>query len=913
VLGGRAGRGAIAAALAALAVAAAADAAAAASPNGFRVTVRRTSHGIPHIIAANWASLAYGYGYSLAQDNICVLADMYVTVRGERSRYFGPDGSWTNRGNSTTANNLNSDFFYRKIIEQRTIERLLAEPPPAGPLPEIREGVRGYVAGYNAYLRDVGVDNITDPACRGKPWVKPIEEIDAYRRFYSLALLASSGVAVDGIGGASPLITLAAGRKETPAQRAKVGAAQRAQRQALAGMTPNRFDDLLGEIGSNAYGLGREATQSGHGMVLGNPHFPWDGSERFYQSQLTIPGKLDVAGASLMGVPLINIGFTKGLAWSHTVSTARRFTPFQLNLVPGQPTSYMVDGAVHQMKATKVTVQSLVDGVLQPETRTLYDTEWGPVLTGILNLPIFPWTPVSAFALGDVNAGNFRYLNHFLLTNEAQSVDELDAIEKKYLGIPWVNTIAADSAGKAYYADIGAVPNVSNQKIADCSTPLGRVTDQALRVQILDGSRSSCKWDTDPDAIKPGIFGPSHLPWMIRSDYVTNSNDSYWLSNPKHPLEGFSRVIGDERTVRTPRTRLGLRIVQQRLDGTDGRPGKGFTVDEVANADLNDRQYLGEQWRDAAVAMCKQSPLMIGSSGLVDVSGACPVLERWDLHDNLDSKGAMLFRRFASHVLAAPGGAPVNPVASYVWAKPFDANDPVNTPSGLNTFNPQVRSALADAVTDLENANIPLDAPLRGYQYEKRGNEKIPIHGGPGTLGDFNAINVTWSSPGGYTNVPHGSSHIQAVELTGGCPIAKTILTYSESTDPTSPWFADQTRMFSNKEWVTWPFCEDAVNADPNLRILDLNGGYAGASVLRKVRVSPRRRALIVKFTLTRPASVTVTVRRSGKAVRVVKRTGVRGALRMSIRHLKRGRYRLIVRARAGGRTDVVHRSARTR
>ena len=110
---------------------------------------------------------------------------------------------------------------------------------------------------------------------------------------------------------------------------------------------------------------------------------------------------------------------------------------------------------------------SLVDGALQPQERTLYDTEYGPVLTGILGLPIFPWTPVTAFALGDVNAGNFRYLNHFLRTNQAQSVDELHEIEKRYLGIPWVNTIAADSTGKAYYADIGAIPNVSDEKIAD--------------------------------------------------------------------------------------------------------------------------------------------------------------------------------------------------------------------------------------------------------------------------------------------------------------------------------------------------------------------------------------------------------------------------------------------------------------
>ena len=73
------------------------------------------------------------------------------------------------------------------------------------------------------------------------------------------------------------------------------------------------------------------------------------------------------------------------------------------------------------------------------------------------------------------------------------------------------------------------------------------------------------------------------------------------------------------------------------------------------------------------------------------------------------------------------------------------------------------------------------------------------------------------------------------------------------------------------------------------------------------------RRALVVKFTLTRPANVTITVTRAGKTVRVVKRAGLRGALKLSLRHLKRGRYRLTLRARAGGRTDVVHRTGRTR
>jgi acyl-homoserine-lactone acylase len=39
---------------------------------------------------------------------------------------------------------------------------------------------------------------------------------------------------------------------------------------------------------------------------------------------------------------------------------------------------------------------------------------------------------------------------------------------------------------------------------------------------------------------------------------VTNSNDSYWLSNPHQPLTGFARIIGDEGTARTLRTRIGL-------------------------------------------------------------------------------------------------------------------------------------------------------------------------------------------------------------------------------------------------------------------------------------------------------------------------------------------------------------------
>ena len=75
------------------------------------------------------------------------------------------------------------------------------------------------------------------------------------------------------------------------------------------------------------------------------------------------------------------------------------------------------------MKADKVTVKALAaDGTLEDRTRTLYSTDHGPIFTSILGLPLFPWTPTTAYAMGDANAANFRYLNHFFETDQAQSV-----------------------------------------------------------------------------------------------------------------------------------------------------------------------------------------------------------------------------------------------------------------------------------------------------------------------------------------------------------------------------------------------------------------------------------------------------------------------------------------------------------
>ena len=81
------------------------------SPGRLSAQIRYTTGGIPHILAHDWASLGFGYGYAFAKDNLCTMANDYVTVEAQRSRYFGPTGVDIQRGNGVVVSNLDSDPF----------------------------------------------------------------------------------------------------------------------------------------------------------------------------------------------------------------------------------------------------------------------------------------------------------------------------------------------------------------------------------------------------------------------------------------------------------------------------------------------------------------------------------------------------------------------------------------------------------------------------------------------------------------------------------------------------------------------------------------------------------------------------------------------------------------------------------
>lgn len=753
---------------------------------GLSAVIRYTEYGIPHIVARDYADLGFGTGWAQAADQVCALADGFVTVRGERSRFFGPDAA-PDFSLSSATKNLSSDLYFRGVREAGTVERLLAEPAPAGPSRASKDLMRGFAAGYNAWLRQ---RRITDPACAGAAWVRPVTAADVAARTYALAVLGGQGRGVDGITAAQPPTA-------TVTDGPDAGKTARAARELFAADTSDR--------GSNAVAFGGTTTANGRGLLLGNPHYPWQGGRRFWQAQQTIPGKLNVSGGALLGTATVSIGHNDRVAWSHTVATGVPLGLHQLTLDPSDPTVYLVDGAPERMTRRTVTVP-VRDGA--SVTRTQWWTRYGPVVTSLgATLPL-PWTNTTAYALNDPNAENLRASDTSLGFATARSTDGVLDSLRHTQGLPWVNTVASDARGHTLFTQSQVLPRVTDELAQRCSTPLGKATYPSSGLAVLDGSRGDCAPGSDADAVQPGIFGPARMPVLRDAPYAENSNDSAWLANAERPLTGYERIFGTIGTARSLRTRGALEDV-----AAMARRG-GLTVRDLQAQQYADRVPAGDLVAADAAQACAALPggTATGSGGTaVDVREACGVLAGWDRTADTDSRGALLFDRFWRRL-----------PASQVWRVPFSAADPVHTPNTLDTTAPAFATALADAVAELRAAGIPLDAPLGAHQFVVRNGTRIPVPGGTESLGVWNKVEPVWNpAGGGYTEVTTGSSYVQAVGFDGGrCPVARTVLTYSQSSNPNSPHYSDQTRLFSAGRWVTSRFCEKDILSSPALRVV---------------------------------------------------------------------------------------------
>jgi acyl-homoserine-lactone acylase len=395
----------------------------------YEATIRRTSAGVPHITGDSIADVAFGQGWASGEDRACDLADQVVKIRGERSRWFG-----AGEGNA----NLDSDIAWKTI---GIFARASDDWDHASD--EAVELITAFTAGWNARLDEVGAEGLAG-WCAGEEWVRPLEPVEVYAYARAVALQASSGALTDFIAGAQPPGT--APTTTTTADEA-----------AAAVVPPPE------EIGSNGWAIGAARSADGGGMLVANPHFPWEGELRFWEVHLTIPGELDAYGVQLSGLPGIGIGFTENFGWTHTVSAGNRFTAYRLELVPGSPTTYVYGDGQREMTSRAVTVEvRRADGRLSEVTRTMWSSHYGP----IIDFPGFGWTNTATITYRDANLADDEFVDQYAGMLLADDLDEFIDVHREVNGVPLFNTIAVSDDGRAWYADTSATPNLSDRAIA---------------------------------------------------------------------------------------------------------------------------------------------------------------------------------------------------------------------------------------------------------------------------------------------------------------------------------------------------------------------------------------------------------------------------------------------------------------
>jgi acyl-homoserine-lactone acylase len=824
------------------------------SGDTYEATIRRDDAGVPHVTGDSLADVTFGQGWASGEDRACDLADQVVKIRGERAQYFGPGDDDAN---------VASDFAWRQI----GIFDLAGEDwEDVGD--DVSELVTAFADGWNAHLDEVGADELTG-WCQGEDWVRPVEPVEVYAYARSIALYASSVQLADYIAAARPPGEQAeddgGSGSEGDEDEDEDGSTTTEATTTTAGDDESAAADLLQRpVASNGWAIGSERSANGGGLLVANPHFPWEGELRFWEVHLTIPGELDAYGVQLSGLPGIGIGFTEDFGWTHTVSAGNRFTAYALTLVPGQPTTYRYGDDEREMTSEEITVEVLGDdGETDEVTRTMWSSHYGPIIDvrDVLDIPQLGWTGETALTFRDANVDDDEILEQYLAMVGAGDFDELIAAHRDVTGVPLFNTIAVSSDGRAWYADTSATPALSDEAVEAYETR--KAEDMMTSVAadsglvMLDGSDPMFEWEEVDGARDPGLVPFDDMPMVERDDYVFNANDSFWLPHATEVLAGdYSPLHGDQETPRTPRTRENATVLSDvSPEGPSGEDGK-FTLDELADAALLNRGYTSRTLLGDVVERCEAVSGPVGVEALVDEDGdgagevlpaeqvdvgpACEVLAGWDGIYDVDRAGPVVWRetmgRFAFADFIDAGN---------LWAEPFDPEAPVDTPSGLardvGEGSPDpVLQALARAVQVLDAAGVPVDATLGDVQFALRDGERIPIHGGDFVDGTTNVVGYGegWTIldpalaeldpeaavPGagsslqsiddetGYL-IDNGTSFLLALGFGDDGPEARAFLTYGDTEDRSSDLYTEATQRFSDKDWRTVAFTDDDVEA----------------------------------------------------------------------------------------------------
>lgn len=693
--------------------------------------------GIPHVRAADHQSLFRAYGRTQARNHGELLLRTVGRARGRAAEYWGGDY-------------LESDRVHRLARIPQGARRAYEEADP-----EIRRWVDAFARGVNGYLED-------DPEAASA----------AARR--ALPVTGEDVLAV----GAAVSLRFSAVWQMIPRwlerQASDVAAHRGEGETGGVGLTVAGEGGRAGAYrpGSNAWAVAGGSTASGHALLLANPHLPWSGVLSWMEAHLTAPG-LNVYGASIVGMPVINIGFTRAVGWTHTVNTQDFEDFYELRLTEARPDGrrgYRFGGEVREFERDTTLLRIRSGGEGEPRTDTLE-------LLRSVHGPVVARRGDRALAMRQVHGlpGHgpaAAYRQWWEMARSSGPGEFRSALERQ--AIVGQNVVYADSAGNAAY-------------FYGAASPVRPRGDRSFWRGTVPGG--------EPELVWTEIHPLRELPQVVEppSGWVQNANDPPWFSTlpPSLDPEGYPSYLAPRGLEFRPQRSLELL--------SEGVDGDGIDHATFRRLKHSTRMALADRVLPELVRAAREH-------GPPDARRAAGVLEEWDRTADADSRGGVLFQAWAMSVLESP-----EPVFATGWS----AEEPISTPDSLARPAEAARE-LARAAHRVEEAYGRMDVAWGEVHRLRRDTVDLPANGAPGGLGVFRVVGYEGTEDGPRV-AAFGDSFVATVEFADP-PRAFALIGYGNASRSGSVHRTDQLPLFADQELRRVHFHPDSVEAHATAR-----------------------------------------------------------------------------------------------
>ena len=667
------------------------------------IEIIRDSFGVPHIFADSEYDGSLGLGYAQAQDNLDTVLRYVIDARAQAACVAG------------TRANIEQDFRFRMFRLPEISNALYGQMTGAE-----RSRCDGFAEGINLYLRR-HADLKSD-------WFDRVTGVD------TVAVIKAYQIR----------------QQWADVMQDMRGVAQ----------TRREIDRAGGDDGgaSNMWCVGPTRSTQGEVMLLSDPHLPWTGSSKWYESHVTI-GDRWVYGAGFFAFAGVGIGFTQDVAWGGTNSGSDMADVYRVALNPDNADQYRYEGQWRDIGTRVVEIDVRGRGKME---RSFRNTHHGPIVS-------------------EDRSKNVAY---------AARLAGLETMNLARIGSAYFN---AKTVHDLYRASRGGDFHKGHRVMIDRQGNIGYIyhactherDDRFDWRKLLDGSTKETEWGPRiPFEKLPHMFNPP-------SGFIQNCNNNPYTNTPDSPIKprGFPRHLASQSTVLQPNQRA-FRATEL-LDALDK-----ISFADMERISMDVKCLTADKYLDAILASYARLPDRL--DGNEDVKRALDILKTWDKMATVDNRALPILTTVVEVVgNKAPRGKPTAVQVATVFEKALAL---------MKRRWGSVSIRWGD-VHVIQRGDLVL--PAAGAGSERSTTPFTTLY----MTGTSKMVDSRWPAD-------RGSSWMMLVKYHQGTVEAKTILPWGNSPDPNSSHYADQAPLFANRQYKKALLTRDEILADAKSTII---------------------------------------------------------------------------------------------